>query len=309
LLFSAARDPKPCLWRSDSGVRIGTFDGHEGAVYGLDVDSSSSRLLTGAADNSIRTWSVASGNVLQTVEVQAIIKHVQYNHGATQYLAVYDEKMGVSATVAIFDAYSEDTPYDGPKVEAKVSIVGHNGIVNKAFWSPLNDRLVTSTDKGKLAIWDVERQTKLQEIDAHKGSCSAMDISKDFSVIATGSQDGSVKLWDFRSLKQLNALENGRPVNAIALSPTQNHLFVGGGQEASKVTLEGKKGNFEVKIFHTVFSEELGSVEGHFGPINSLAVHPDGLGFTSGGEDGYIKSYMFDKSYFTDSLAIDELNV
>ena len=47
-----------------------------------------------------------------------------------------------------------------------------------------------------------------------------------------------------------------------------------------------------------ILEEELGRVKGHFGPINTLAFQPDGKGYASGGEDGYIRLHQFDKSYF-----------
>ena len=32
----------------------------------------------------------------------------------------------------------------------------------------------------------------------------------------------------------------------------------------------------DARFFHMVFEEEIGRVKGHFGPINSVAFHPDG---------------------------------
>ena len=37
---------------------------------------------------------------------------------------------------------------------------------------------------------------------------------------------------------------------------------------------------------------------GHFGPVNALTFSPDGKGFASGGEDGYVRLHHFDQSYF-----------
>ena len=52
---------------------------------------------------------------------------------------------------------------------------------------------------------------------------------------------------------------------------------MGGGQEAMEVTMTTtKSGKFDARFYHLVFEEEIGRVKGHFGPINSLAFHPDG---------------------------------
>ena len=38
LLFTAAKDHRPCMWYADNGERIGTFDGHNGTVWCIDVN-------------------------------------------------------------------------------------------------------------------------------------------------------------------------------------------------------------------------------------------------------------------------------
>ena len=38
LLFSAAKDATPNVWFSINGERLGTFDGHNGAVWCIDVN-------------------------------------------------------------------------------------------------------------------------------------------------------------------------------------------------------------------------------------------------------------------------------
>ena len=43
-------------------------------------------------------------------------------------------------------------------------------------------------------------------------------------------------------------------------------------------TTSARGGTFDSRFFHLVFEEEFGRVKGHFGPINSVAFHPDGKG-------------------------------
>jgi translation initiation factor 3 subunit I len=87
-------------------------------------------------------------------------------------------------------------------------------------------------------------------------------------------------------------------VNDAVISETKDHILLGGGQEAMSVTTtSGKVGKFETRFFHLVYEEEFGTVKGHFGPINALAVNPNGLSYASGAEDGYVRLHFFDKSY------------
>ena len=59
-------------------------------------------------------------------------------------------------------------------------------------------------------------------------------------------------------------------------------VVMGGGQEAMDVTTTSTRiGKFDARFYHLIFEEEFGRVKGHFGPINSVAFHPDGKGFVS----------------------------
>lgn len=89
------------------------------------------------------------------------------------------------------------------------------------------------------------------------------------------------------------------PLNTAAITPLKEFVILGGGQEARDVTTtSSRQGKFEARFYHKIFEEEIGRVKGHFGPLNSIAVHPAGTGYASGGEDGYVRMHHFDKGYF-----------
>lgn len=96
-------------------------------------------------------------------------------------------------------------------------------------------------------------------------------------------------------------------------------MLLGGGQEAMNVTTTSlRQGKFETRFWHKIFEEEVGRVKGHFGPINTyavhsvvdlllvpwlmfssrIAVHPAGTCYASGGEDGFIRVHHFDDTFF-----------
>ena len=61
LLFSASKDKQPNVWYSLNGERLGTFNGHNGSVWCIDVNWDTTRLLSGSGDNTLRVWDCETG--------------------------------------------------------------------------------------------------------------------------------------------------------------------------------------------------------------------------------------------------------
>ena len=49
LLFTGSKDHVPSVWRS-TGERLGTFNGHKGTIWDIDVCRFSKRVITASAD-------------------------------------------------------------------------------------------------------------------------------------------------------------------------------------------------------------------------------------------------------------------
>jgi translation initiation factor 3 subunit I len=73
----------------------------------------------------------------------------------------------------------------------------------------------------------------------------------------------------------------------------------------SVTTTSTRVGKFDARFFHLIFEEEMGRVKGHFGPINTIAFHPGGKSYASGGEDGFVRIHPFDEDYFSFDFELD----
>jgi len=188
---------------------------------------------------------------------------------------------------------------EGSAAEAVLSF-DHGSKATCSQWGLCDETIVTADDKGYLRRFSATTGDMIGDaLQAHSAAISDMQYGKDLSTLITASKDESSKLYDADSLQLLKIYEAARPINSACVSPIRDHVILGGGQEARDVTTtHGKQGKFDALFFHMVFEEEMGSIKGHFGPINTLAFHPEGTGYTSGGEDGYIRVHQFDDSYF-----------
>jgi len=150
-------------------------------------------------------------------------------------------------------------------------------------------------------------------IEAHKGSASALAVSADGTLIATGGDDNSVKLWSgTEALKTLK--EHDAPVTALDFSPDGNFLASCG--KDNKIVIWNLNTFKEVLIINNVHSKTVNDIKftkdgakliscgdncfikiwnletkfdktlkGHVGFINTLTLSPDGNFLISSGSD------------------------
>ena len=339
LLFSCSKDDTPTVWKTSNGERLGTYDGHQGTVWSLDVSRDSTRLITGGGDQTVKLWAVETGELLASFAQSGPVKFVEWAEGDQSFLVICDPFSNTPAAVRI---YTRTGPGDDASswtyVEWKTLGTASGKKLTRGTWTALNESIITGDDVGVLRVHDPMTGEVKREIKEHSKKINSLQWNYEKTLLITGSADCTSKLFDVNTFRCLRTFETEVPVNAAAISPIKEHVFVAGGQEAMSVTTTSSRvGKFETKLFHMVFGDEFGSVRGHFGPVNTLALHPDGelafppppslsnsrrahinssayyyyftgTGFTSGSEDGYIRIHAFDRDYFQLHTEFDNLD-
>jgi translation initiation factor 3 subunit I len=126
-------------------------------------------------------------------------------------------------------------------------------------------------------------------------------------MLVTCSLDALALMIHPTTFEVVKTFDNVKPCRAASISPLYDseehqkfHIMIGGGQEARDVTMSlQKEGGFEMKLFNIIYEEELALITGHFGPVHSIAFTPDGTGFASGSEDGYVRLHRFPLDYYS----------
>jgi len=314
LLFSCSKDNTPTVWYTSTGERLGTFEGHSGTVWALDVSKDSSLLITAGADMTTRIWEVKTGTLLCKIDQTGPVRCVEFGEGDKKFVTVCDPFSSSPTTVKVFtlpdDVSKPFSQEQCPYVEWKTTGMSDNKKrLTRLTWLPANSAILSGDEFGTLRIHDPDTGDVMREIKEHTKKINNLQWNREKTLLITASSDHTSKLFDVKNWRCLKAYEIEVPVNSAAISPIKEHVFVAGGQEAMNVTTtSASMGKFETKLFHMVFAEEFGSVKGHFGPVNTIAIHPDGVGFTSGAEDGYIRVHKFGKDYFKMHSELDDLD-
>ncbi|KAJ7170483.1 WD40-repeat-containing domain protein [Mycena crocata] len=300
LLFSCSKDHVINVWYSHNGERLGTYDGNNGTVWTVDIDCSESKfLVSGAADNTLRLWSVATGKCLFTWEFPTAVKRVAFNEDDTQVVCITEQRMGHQCAIRVFDInrdgdgtdQSEEPRYFFNPIGSKATVCAFTLTPNV---------IITGHESGKVALFNVKTGDEIENNErAHSDVVTDLQLSKDRTYCVTSSKDKIARIHDTKNLMVIKTYTTETPLNSAALAPTRPYVLLGGGQEARDVTTTSlRQGKFETRFWHKVYEEEVGRVKGHFGPINTIAVHPAGTCYASGGEDGFVRVHHFDDSYF-----------
>jgi len=295
LLFSSAKDANPSVWFTANGERLGTFSGHRGTVWSHDCNWDTSKFLTGSADLSARVWDVETGKSLLKYDAKSSVRSSNFSYCGNLICFTTDAQMGYQPTVVVADIRDPDSR---PCLDFAVD-KSETAKPMCSLWGSLDAYLMTGHDDGTLCHWDVKTGQKCLEVKEHSDKITDMQASTDSMMLLTASKDKTAKLFHAPTLEMKKVYTTERPVNSAAISPIRDHVVLGGGQEAMDVTTTNTKvGKFDARFFHLVFEDEFARVKGHFGPINSLAFHPNGDSFSSGGEDGFVRMHQFDSEYF-----------
>ena len=297
VLVSCAKDHRPTLWYADSGERIGTYKGHNGATWSCDITRDSSRLVTASADSTVKLWNLTTGECIFTFEFDIPCRSVSFSLGEEYILLSTDAFMGVPPAVRILKHYRDIAEQ---KHEEILNISdAHPGRITRAMWGKLNKTFVTSCEDGTVRKFDAATGKLLNSVKLHDKSIQMMDMDKEGNTLITASLDKTSKLIDADTFEVLKTYACDRPLNTATVSPLKDHVCCGGGQDAASVTTTaGQAGKFEVVFYHKIYQEMFGTVRGHFGPLNFVAFSPNGKSFTTGGEDGYVRVHHLDQDYF-----------
>ncbi|KAK4194580.1 putative eukaryotic translation initiation factor 3 [Triangularia verruculosa] len=299
LLFSTAKDQHICAWFAHNGERLGTYQGHQGAIWTVDVDPTSTILASGSADNTIRLWEVKTGKLLKTWDFPTAVKRVEFNEDATQLLGVTEKRMGHLGTIVVLDIKID--PEAEQSDEKAMTIVCEESKATVAGWSYLSKYIIAGHEDGSVSQYDAKTGDLIYNVNVHELGSPITDLqwNQDRTYFITASKDKTAKLITAKELEVLKTYVADTPLNSASITPKKEFVILGGGQAAMDVTTtSARQGKFEARFYHKIFEEEIGRVRGHFGPLNTVAADPTGKGYASGGEDGYVRVHLFDKGYF-----------
>merc|ERR1712130_449662 len=262
--ISACKDGKPMLRQGDTGDWIGTFEGHKGAVWGVDVNKDATKAATGAADFSAKVWDALSGEEELTLQHKHIVKSVNFSNDSAALATASNDKV-----LRIFDLEQPSEPI--------VKFEGHTSGIKQVMYTPDNKQLLSCSDDKTVRMWDTATGGEVKRIDFDT-PIGGVELAKEGDVltVATGSK---VIFYEANTFEKMKEVSVSCPVYSASLNKAQD-IFVCGGED-----LKLYKFDYQTGI-------EIDNFKGHFGPVHCVRFSPDGELYASGSEDGTLRLWQ-----------------
>jgi WD40 repeat protein len=314
-LVTGGNDCTGRIWDATSGQELLCLQGHRSNVTGVAFAPHGRWLVTSSTDGTARLWEATSGRQLRILQDQKAcpIWAVAVTHDGMHVVTGNDD-----GTACVWDTASGEklltlkknpgpvwalaaTP-DGRRLVTVSQDQGGRTITRLWDVETAQDRLIGHSAEAHSVAISAEGQLILKDEDTHlklweaasgqclgtplyesMGTIRSVALSADGKRAMAGFWDGTAKLWDTVSRREILTLKGHRNwVVCVAVSPD--------GQRLATASLDGT-----ARVWDISSGRGTRTFRGHSGPVNSVAVTPDGHRIVTGSKDGTVKIWDLQK--------------
>jgi WD40 repeat protein len=254
------------LWDLNTGAKLATLSALRGYQAGYDFSANGRQLLAGGRNGKVRIWDF-DRNALSEFDAGGSEDVVGVRRlGTTNCFSTVH---GISTARTFSATRIKIWDFEKKQLIEEIELSGP-GVTTSAV-SPQGNP-ATGHQDGSVTIWSSGRTN----FPAHRRMIVGVAFTPDGRVLATAGEEGTAKLWDVATLREIVTLKGHlRSVHGLDISPDGRRLATAGGGAES------------VKLWDLHAHQELLTLSGEGSMMQRLAFTPDGnklLGLNSEGQ-------------------------
>jgi len=282
ILASGSDDKTIKLWDLDTQQAIATLNGHTQAIKSVAFSPDGKMLATASDDRTVKLWDINT--------VQEIYTLAGHSHAVKAVSFSQDGKFLVSAswdkTIRLWNVNTgaEICQLTGHQLQVTSVVFSPNlGVDNAALLlaSASFDRTVRlwalATESSDLCISGQFENRPYCILSAHAWAVMTVAFNPEGNILATGSDDRTIKLWEVTTGHIIHTLSgHSWSVVALAFTPDGKTLISGSWDKT-------------IKLWKVSTGQEIATLCGHLDSVSAVAISPVAQLIASSSKDRTIK--------------------
>ncbi|MCG9134215.1 sigma-70 family RNA polymerase sigma factor [Candidatus Poribacteria bacterium] len=273
------------VWDTETGERLQSiYTKHTDQHEALGISPDGNTILTGSWDGTIHQWETATGTYLSTFTTghgrgastlefsddgQTLISRL-VRYGSEDQLQFWNTTTGVQISA--------------PDLEETLGKQSPN-LPNHVITAKIDE------DRKYIQVQEVATGREMYRITEHKGDIWTFAFSPDRKILASGSDDATIRLWDAITGNEILTLRTyTNEVFALAFSP-DGKILAGGSVYDSQLGRSDL-----IRLWEIPSGRILTTLTGHTSTVRVLRFSPDGKTLASSGSDGIILLWDLDRT-------------
>ncbi len=270
------------LWRRPQTARVLNLADAGAGFTAIAASPDASRIATGTADGRIIVWNAADGKPARPLAAHAAaVSGILFSpDGARVFSSSVDGSLGVWSAA---DGFPEQR-------------LGAGAAVHSIALAQKGEKLAAACADGAIRVWTLAAQPQPAGaapppapaappappapvvLPGHAKAVTSLAAAPGAETqIVSGGEDGTVRLWDLASSKELRQVNHGAPVAAVAVRPDGQAFASAGADKAAKLWNAGDgkliaemKGDPEVRFLADLKKREADFVAAIAGNAKNL---------------------------------------
>jgi WD40 repeat protein/serine/threonine protein kinase len=274
-IASASEDHSVIIWSAETGHKEATLIGHDARVMAVAFSPDGRWLASCDFDLNVIRWELDQRRPKWNINLAG---------GNNNALAISPDGHWVATSRTVHDSadgkyvvkFGLDTrrPITGARI-----LDDFEGVPYGNAFSADGKWLVYVTDRGQIALLDVQHWNLVQRLTSNNTSFITVSFSPDGKWLVTGDDEGGVRLWSVSPLREVALIgKHASRIKSVAFSPD-------GGEVASA----GDDRN--IYLWNVSRRSLITSIGTNTAPVLSVAFSPDGKKLVAGGHDNSVRIF------------------
>lgn len=206
------------LWDAYNGKEIKVLTGHKNDVNCVDFSPDSNFIASGSDDGTIRIWDIATGKTVNVLDnYGGKVLNVQYSPEDNLLAGLVSHTYNTS--IYIWDL-------DSKKIIIKIKNISP-GMKNMVF-SNSSDYLAYVDSDNSINFWNTKKKKTDRKLEVkHSDRINCLSFSNDDKLLASGSNDNTIVIWDLENSHKSRLEEHSADVTSLQFGPTDYLLASG----------------------------------------------------------------------------------